>query len=111
MGSDRARGESDALRIPENLLSEPLHIEVVWQVHGGRRLKPQKKKAGWKYSMISTGKLYGACRKSEHQGHFSCGRYIEHRCICMPATLTPEELGQKEKAFLEENPGWLHDDS
>ncbi|HVP94301.1 MAG TPA: hypothetical protein VMS89_03925 [Methanoregulaceae archaeon] len=54
---------------------------------------------------------YGACRKSEHQGHFSCGRYIEHRCICMPVSLSPEELEQKEKAFLEENPDWLRDDS
>ena len=53
---------------------------------------------------------YGTCRRSERQGHFSCGRYIEHRCICMPATLTPKELEQKEKAFLDENPGWLSDD-
>ena len=54
---------------------------------------------------------YGACKRSEHQGHFSCGRYIEHRCICMPAALSPEELEQKEKAFLGENPDWLPDNA
>jgi hypothetical protein len=53
---------------------------------------------------------YGACRRSEHQGHFSCGRFIEHRCICMSAALNHEELEQKEKAFLEENPDWLGED-
>ena len=52
---------------------------------------------------------YGVCTKGEHPGHFSCGVHIEHRCICMPAILSPEELARKEKAFLEENPGWVHD--
>lgn len=55
--------------------------------------------------------IYGTCRRSEHPGHFSIGRYIDHRCICMSATLTPEELEQKEKTFLEENPGWQSEDS
>lgn len=50
---------------------------------------------------------YGVCVKSDRPGHFSCGRYVEHRCICMPAELNPEELEQKEKKFLEENPEWL----
>jgi hypothetical protein len=50
---------------------------------------------------------YGVCTRTERQGHFSCGRFIEHRCICMPAAMSPEELEQKEKAFLQENPDWL----
>jgi hypothetical protein len=50
---------------------------------------------------------YGVCSKTDRPGHFSCGNYVEHRCICMPADLKPEELEQKEKKFLNENPGWL----
>lgn len=50
---------------------------------------------------------YGICAKGEHPGHFSCGVHIEHRCICMPAIFSPEELAKKEKAFLKENPEWL----
>jgi hypothetical protein len=34
------------------------------------------------------------------------GEFVEQRCICMPATHTPEELEEKEKKFLRENPGW-----
>jgi len=52
-------------------------------------------------------KTYGTCRKDERPGHFSSGCYIEHLCICMPASLSPEELEQKENAFLSENPDWL----
>ncbi len=51
-------------------------------------------------------KVYGACGKGEIQGTFKGGIFIEHRCICMPAHLSPEELEAKERKFLEENPGW-----
>ena len=50
---------------------------------------------------------FGICTKGERPGHFSCGVHIEHRCICMPATLSPEDLEKKENAFLRENPEWL----
>ena len=50
--------------------------------------------------------VYGACRPGETQGSFREGIFIEHRCICMPAHLMPEELEAKEKKFLQENPDW-----
>ncbi|MCX6684519.1 hypothetical protein [Methanoregula sp.] len=50
--------------------------------------------------------VYGACRPGDKQGSFKNGVFIEHRCICMPAHLTPEELEAKEKTFLRENPEW-----
>lgn len=50
--------------------------------------------------------VYGACRHGEQQGIFKGGIFIEHRCLCMPAHLSAEELEAKEKKFLEENPGW-----
>jgi hypothetical protein len=50
---------------------------------------------------------YGTCVRAERQGHFTCGTFVEHRCICMPSGLSPEELARKEKAFLDENPEWL----
>jgi hypothetical protein len=49
---------------------------------------------------------YGACRTGEPQGSFVAGAFIEHRCICMPAHLTSEELAIKERKFREENPDW-----
>jgi hypothetical protein len=49
---------------------------------------------------------YGACRTGEPQGSFRNGVFIEHRCICMPAHLTSEELAAKERKFREENPDW-----
>jgi hypothetical protein len=49
---------------------------------------------------------FGACRPGERQGHFDGGRFVEHRCICMPARLDSKELAAKEKIFLEENPDW-----
>ena len=49
---------------------------------------------------------YGACRDNEAQGSFKGGVFIEHRCICMPAALSPEELEAKEKKFRAENPDW-----
>ena len=49
---------------------------------------------------------YGACRTGEPQGCFKNGAFIEHRCICMPAHLTNEELAAKEKKFRVENPDW-----
>lgn len=50
---------------------------------------------------------YGACSHSQSFGCFVKGEFIEQRCICMPATHTPEELEEKEKKFLRENPGWI----
>ncbi len=49
---------------------------------------------------------YGSCRQGEQQGSFRGGVFIEHRCICMPAVLSEEELCRKEKVFREENPDW-----
>lgn len=49
---------------------------------------------------------YGACRPSDRQGTFSCGVFSEHRCIHMPASLSAEEMEEKERKFLEENPEW-----
>ena len=51
-------------------------------------------------------KVYGACKQGELQGTFKSGVFFEHRCICMLAHLSAEELEAKEKKFLEENPGW-----
>jgi hypothetical protein len=50
--------------------------------------------------------VYGACRAGEPQGSFKGGIFIEHRCICMPASLSPEELEAKEQKFRKENPDW-----
>jgi hypothetical protein len=52
------------------------------------------------------GGVYGACRQGESQGSFKGGVFIEHRCICMPAHWSAEELEAKEKKFREENPDW-----
>ncbi|MFA5330890.1 MAG: hypothetical protein WC342_00780 [Methanoregula sp.] len=49
---------------------------------------------------------YGACRDGEPQGTFRAGVFTEHRCICMPAHLSAEELAAKEKKFRDENPDW-----
>jgi hypothetical protein len=49
---------------------------------------------------------YGACRTGEPQGNFKAGVFIEHRCICMPAHISPEELAEKERKFRAENPDW-----
>jgi hypothetical protein len=50
--------------------------------------------------------VYGACRTGERQGLFKAGVYIEHRCLCMPAHLSSEELEEKERKFRQENPDW-----
>jgi hypothetical protein len=50
--------------------------------------------------------VYGACKPGETQGSFREGIFVEHRCICMPATLIPEELEAKERKFLKDNPDW-----
>jgi len=50
--------------------------------------------------------LYGACGPGERQGCFKGGVFIEHRSICMPAFLSVDELEEKEKKFLRENPDW-----
>ena len=49
---------------------------------------------------------YGACRPGEGQGAFRAGVFLEHRCICMPASLSAEELVERERKFREENPDW-----
>ena len=49
---------------------------------------------------------YGACRAGEQQGSFKNGIFIEHRCICMPAHHSVEELIKKEREFRAENPDW-----
>jgi len=49
---------------------------------------------------------YGACRAGEQQGVFKAGMFIEHRCICMPASLSAEELETRERKFREDNPDW-----
>jgi hypothetical protein len=46
------------------------------------------------------------CRTGEPQGSFVAGVFTEHRCICMPAHLSGEELAAKERKFREENPDW-----
>lgn len=50
---------------------------------------------------------YGACSPSDRFGCFEKGKFTEQRCICMPARLTAEEMEQKERKFLEENPEWV----
>jgi hypothetical protein len=50
--------------------------------------------------------VYGACRPGENQGSFIKGVFVEHRCICMPANLSPEELETKERKFHLDNPDW-----
>ena len=50
--------------------------------------------------------VYGACHPGEPQGSFRNGIFSEHRCICMSATLSAEELSEKEKKFRMENPEW-----
>jgi hypothetical protein len=49
---------------------------------------------------------YGACLLGEQQGSFRGGVFIAHRCICMQAHLSADELEEKEKKFLRENPYW-----
>jgi hypothetical protein len=48
--------------------------------------------------------VYRACSPGETQGSFKEGIFLEHRRICMPAHLSPEELEAKKKKFLENNP-------
>jgi hypothetical protein len=80
---------------------------VIYRVCGGEAVEIVRREGKDQVCHDFDTRTYGVCKKTEHPGHFSCGSYIEHRCICMPATLNPEELEQREKAFLEENPGWL----
>ena len=47
---------------------------------------------------------YGACRREDDCGHFTCGRFVSHRSICMKSELTPAEMTAKEAAFLAEHP-------
>ncbi|MDT8357936.1 MAG: hypothetical protein RQ758_05460 [Methanomicrobiaceae archaeon] len=52
---------------------------------------------------LDTGR-YGACRRGEKQGAFSCGKFVEHRTIALLAEQTVDEIVGKERRFLEENP-------
>jgi hypothetical protein len=81
----------------------PLDMAESWQEARENAQKEGKEMVFHDYDAGS----YGVCSKNDRPGHFSCGNYVEHRCICMPAGLKPEELEQKEKKFLNENPGWL----
>lgn len=47
---------------------------------------------------------FGACRREDDCGHFTCGRFVAHRVVCMKAALTPEEMAAKEAAYLAEHP-------
>jgi hypothetical protein len=47
---------------------------------------------------------YNACRRENDCGHFSVGRFVPHRAVCMKADLTPEEMAAKETAHLAEHP-------
>jgi len=58
---------------------------------------------------IDTGE-YGACSRSDRFGCFEKGKFIEQRCICMPATLSPDEMEHKERKFLGENPEWAENE-
>ncbi|MFA4877354.1 MAG: hypothetical protein WC586_08060 [Methanoregula sp.] len=49
---------------------------------------------------------FGACGQGEQQGTFQGGVFVEHRCICMPAHLSADELEAKERKFRQENPDW-----
>jgi hypothetical protein len=49
---------------------------------------------------------YGSCSRSREFGCFEKGKFVQQRCICIPAKFSAEELEQKEKKFLDENPGW-----
>jgi len=57
------------------------------------------------YHDCDTG-MFGACRDGDKQGSFKGGTFLEHRCICMPAHLSHEELETKEKKFHQDNPDW-----
>ena len=50
--------------------------------------------------------VFGACGQGEQQGSFRGGVFIQHRCICMPAHLSADDLEAKEKKFRDENPDW-----
>ncbi len=50
---------------------------------------------------------YGACSRTQTFGCFKDGRFIEHRCICMPTKFSVDELVKKEEEFLTENPDWV----
>lgn len=47
---------------------------------------------------------FGACRREDDCGHFTCGRFVAHRAVCMKADLTPDEMAAKEAAYLAEHP-------
>jgi len=72
--------------------------------HEARALA-QKQNLPQVYHDCDTGS-YGACRTGEQQGSFKNGVFIEHRCICMPAHFSAEELAEKERKFRAENPDW-----
>lgn len=65
----------------------------------------EKKGCTLVYHDLDTG-AFGACGPEERQGHFEKGRFVEHRCICMPARFWPGELEAKEQRFLDEHPEW-----
>ncbi len=54
-------------------------------------------------------KTYGACRREDDCGHFSCGRFVAHRAVCMKADATPQEMEAKEAAYIAEHPEFAED--
>jgi hypothetical protein len=48
----------------------------------------------------------GHANPERHRDHSKKGIFIEHRCICLPSYLIPEEPKAKEKKFLKDNPDW-----
>jgi hypothetical protein len=73
------------------------------------KIEAEKERCEQVYHDFDRG-CYGACRPEQRQGHFVRGRFVEHHCICMPAAFSEEELKEKEKRFLEENPDWLQEE-
>jgi hypothetical protein len=47
---------------------------------------------------------YVACRREDDCGHFTVGRFVPHRAVCVKADLTPGEMEARETAYLVEHP-------
>jgi hypothetical protein len=71
--------------------------------------KAEREGAELVFHNFDTGE-FGTCSREQEFGCFVKGEFIEQRCICIPAKFTAEELEQKEKKFLEDNPGWAEEE-
>lgn len=47
---------------------------------------------------------FGAAKREDDCGHFSTGRWVPHRAICVKAELGAEEMEAEEAAYLAEHP-------